>query len=62
MLLTLSTQKALKADLGTQKALQGNFKVTPRALQGHLSTPALEGPSGTPNTWVLKARGHLKDI
>lgn len=56
MLQTFFTRRALKEKLGTQKQFHGSFKVTPRALQGHLSTWALEGHL---ETWGL---GHSRQM
>ena len=44
----VQTQRALKGTLGTRNwALEGHFKVLPRAHKGHLDTRALEGHLGT---------------
>ena len=55
MLQTFFTQRALKGKLGTRNwALEGHFKVLPRAHKGHLDTRALERHLGT-----RALEGHL---
>ena len=50
------THREIVYSKGTTRVLRGHFRVTPRALQGHLGTLVLEGNLGI---LALKALGHL---
>ena len=45
-----STQSEMGNSTGTQMAIQGQSKVTPRAIEGLLSTRAPEGHAGAQGT------------